>query len=243
MAYCGKCGTQLSDGAKFCPKCGASVALETNDDKTPSSKKIVISLVVSIIALICIGGGFYIYQQNKKEEIRKKEELRIKAEEDAKKAEERKRIEEQKKEEERKKAEELATPIGVFYDTAQKKHLWSSKTISHKYWVGNGAQFFYFDLAFFFYPSSKTTGQVSIYQYQDEDGQITFLSDKESRYEIIGNTINILDDFYLKLVNDTRPYKIKLEIERKSEYSAVLRDQNKIGYYNSGAKFVDKYKP
>ena len=25
MAYCGKCGTQLSDGAKFCPKCGESV--------------------------------------------------------------------------------------------------------------------------------------------------------------------------------------------------------------------------
>ncbi len=25
MAYCRKCGTQLSDGAKFCPKCGESV--------------------------------------------------------------------------------------------------------------------------------------------------------------------------------------------------------------------------
>lgn len=25
MAYCGKCGTQLSEGAKFCPKCGCPI--------------------------------------------------------------------------------------------------------------------------------------------------------------------------------------------------------------------------
>ena len=25
MAYCGKCGTQLSEGAKFCPKCGEEI--------------------------------------------------------------------------------------------------------------------------------------------------------------------------------------------------------------------------
>ena len=25
MAFCGKCGTQLSDGAKFCAKCGMQV--------------------------------------------------------------------------------------------------------------------------------------------------------------------------------------------------------------------------
>lgn len=33
MAYCGKCGTQLNEGAKFCPKCGSPV----HGDATPVS--------------------------------------------------------------------------------------------------------------------------------------------------------------------------------------------------------------
>lgn len=32
MAYCSKCGTQLSEGAKFCPKCGTSVSVENPTD-------------------------------------------------------------------------------------------------------------------------------------------------------------------------------------------------------------------
>lgn len=31
MAICGKCGTQLSDGAKFCPKCGAEVVVNNKE--------------------------------------------------------------------------------------------------------------------------------------------------------------------------------------------------------------------
>lgn len=29
MAFCGNCGTQLNDGAKFCPKCGKGMANQT----------------------------------------------------------------------------------------------------------------------------------------------------------------------------------------------------------------------
>ena len=36
MAYCAKCGNQLSDGAKFCPKCGTPV--KTTKPKTDSSE-------------------------------------------------------------------------------------------------------------------------------------------------------------------------------------------------------------
>lgn len=237
MAYCTKCGTQLSDGAKFCPKCGTSVSPVKNDNGGKlSSKKIVIPLVISLLLLAFIGGGYYIYQQKKKEEVRKEEEIRIKAEKQRK-------AEELKKEKERKKAEELATPIGVFYNQAKGNHLWSS-SVTHKYWEGNYANFFFFELAFYFYPSSKTTGRVSIYQYQDEKGQIVFLNDKESQYEIIGNTIIISDYFDMKIVNDIRPCKFKLEIIRKSEYTANLKDQNNINYYNTSykSKFSDKYK-
>jgi uncharacterized Zn finger protein (UPF0148 family) len=34
MAFCKKCGTQLSDGAKFCPKCGESVSSSDSDGKS-----------------------------------------------------------------------------------------------------------------------------------------------------------------------------------------------------------------
>ena len=37
MAYCGKCGTKLNDGAKFCPKCGNRVG--GNDRGTPIKKE------------------------------------------------------------------------------------------------------------------------------------------------------------------------------------------------------------
>lgn len=35
MAFCGNCGTQLNDGAKFCPKCGQAVG---GDDSTPQQQ-------------------------------------------------------------------------------------------------------------------------------------------------------------------------------------------------------------
>ena len=40
MAFCGKCGTQLSDGAKFCPKCGEAVGEVANDTVSkPKARK------------------------------------------------------------------------------------------------------------------------------------------------------------------------------------------------------------
>jgi len=71
MAYCNKCGTQLSDGAKFCPKCGnpldgvntEDVGNDTIDspEDTPKSSYGKY-LLIGIIALILIGGGWYGYQ-------------------------------------------------------------------------------------------------------------------------------------------------------------------------------------
>ena len=39
MAFCSKCGTELSDGAKFCPKCGEEVNQQSksNDNDQPKS--------------------------------------------------------------------------------------------------------------------------------------------------------------------------------------------------------------
>lgn len=61
MSYCGKCGTQLSEGTNFCPKCGVRVSPITSDNcgKSPS-RKIVIPLIVSILILAIAGGGWYL---------------------------------------------------------------------------------------------------------------------------------------------------------------------------------------
>lgn len=39
MAFCGNCGTQLNEGAKFCPKCGASIAPQNTTKGAQPSKK------------------------------------------------------------------------------------------------------------------------------------------------------------------------------------------------------------
>jgi len=35
MAFCGKCGTQIEDGLKFCPACGAEIAAQPSQQYTP----------------------------------------------------------------------------------------------------------------------------------------------------------------------------------------------------------------
>ena len=40
MAFCGKCGTQLSEGAKFCPKCGNPVGVTQNERETRIEREI-----------------------------------------------------------------------------------------------------------------------------------------------------------------------------------------------------------
>ena len=71
MVYCSKCGTQLSDGAKFCPKCGnpldgintEDVGNDNIDDLADTPKSSYGKhLLVGVIALLLIGGGWYGYQ-------------------------------------------------------------------------------------------------------------------------------------------------------------------------------------
>lgn len=73
MAYCGKCGTQLSDGTKFCPKCGAKIYNEENDYEIDDSRLIVtdnntsrrkLLIVVGVLAAIVISTGLWYYTYN-----------------------------------------------------------------------------------------------------------------------------------------------------------------------------------
>lgn len=55
--YCGKCGNKLSDGNKFCPKCGKEILKKSNDmnlKKPDKHKKTGIIFFVFIIVLIFV---------------------------------------------------------------------------------------------------------------------------------------------------------------------------------------------
>ena len=70
MAYCVKCGTQLSDGDKFCPKCGnpcdnvsrKSVEVQVIEQKKPS-KTSSRTLVAVIVVIAIIGGAWFLWSR------------------------------------------------------------------------------------------------------------------------------------------------------------------------------------
>lgn len=70
MAYCSKCGTQLSDGTNFCPKCGtpcdSSFSQSTGEngvvEKKKSSKVPIKALLSVILIMALIGGGWLVWK-------------------------------------------------------------------------------------------------------------------------------------------------------------------------------------
>ena len=64
MAYCGKCGTELNDGAKFCPNCGTSVKPVSNQKK--GHGKTFVWCVASIVILVALAIGSW-FLWNKKD--------------------------------------------------------------------------------------------------------------------------------------------------------------------------------
>lgn len=67
MAYCCKCGTQLSDGAKFCPKCGnpcGNTSDTITDERRSSSKKPLLITLAVLVVMALLGGGWYFLGDN-----------------------------------------------------------------------------------------------------------------------------------------------------------------------------------
>ena len=70
MAYCSKCGTQLSDGTNFCPKCGtpcdssfSQSAGENGVVEQKKSSKVPIKVLLSVILVIAlIVGGWLVWK-------------------------------------------------------------------------------------------------------------------------------------------------------------------------------------
>lgn len=136
MAFCSKCGNQILDNAKFCPKCGTPVATSVNNEETrmyqqpaqqpyqqpyqqpvqPSNGKnnqTLLYAVIGALALLIIGGCIYYFvskNDQKMEEMNQKmETLETQnkvMKEKAKEAEEEAKKKAEEAEEEAKKAEE-----------------------------------------------------------------------------------------------------------------------------------------
>ena len=62
--YCKKCGTELKEGQRFCPKCGTPYTYINSEEKLPSSSDDierpsifpkVLSVIIILVALIGIG--------------------------------------------------------------------------------------------------------------------------------------------------------------------------------------------
>lgn len=79
--FCTKCGTQINEGAKFCPKCGAPRKGKTTENREPEKqvqKKAVGSTAVIaflaaliVLLLVGIGGGvYYFLTHNDEQDIR-----------------------------------------------------------------------------------------------------------------------------------------------------------------------------
>ncbi len=90
MAFCSKCGNQILDNAKFCPKCGAPVAAPVNNEETrmyqqqpaqqpyqqpvqPSngkSNQTLLYAIIGALAILLIGGCVYYFLNKNNEEMK-----------------------------------------------------------------------------------------------------------------------------------------------------------------------------
>ena len=71
MAFCGNCGNELREGAKFCPKCGTPSGSETKQDtetkQKNSSKKGGLIAVIIVMAVIALGGAAWYFLGNQQD--------------------------------------------------------------------------------------------------------------------------------------------------------------------------------
>lgn len=86
MAFCTKCGNEVADGTKFCPKCGGAMQVKVSKGKTSVDKaapkmvvdkKIIIGAVVLVALILIISGASkskHKKYDNKSEEVAVTEE-------------------------------------------------------------------------------------------------------------------------------------------------------------------------
>lgn len=59
MAFCGNCGTEISDGAKFCPKCGTA-RKGGQEQQEPNGKRFSTPWIAAFAVITILIGSFFI---------------------------------------------------------------------------------------------------------------------------------------------------------------------------------------
>lgn len=59
MAFCGNCGTQIQDGAKFCPKCGAATQTQAQRNDVEANKIMAVITYIGILVVVPLITGKY----------------------------------------------------------------------------------------------------------------------------------------------------------------------------------------
>lgn len=59
MAFCKNCGTQIQDGAKFCPKCGETTQTQSHINDVEANKIMAVIAYIGIFVLVPLITGKY----------------------------------------------------------------------------------------------------------------------------------------------------------------------------------------
>lgn len=59
MAFCKNCGTQFQDGAKFCPKCGATTQTQAQINDVEANKIMAVIAYIGILIVVPLITGKY----------------------------------------------------------------------------------------------------------------------------------------------------------------------------------------
>ena len=154
MAYCGKCGNQLEESAKFCPKCGNPCAHTSYNITEKSNSKFGIPkfILLAVIIILSLLGGYYLFTEVTTAKIQAK----INNEK-----QEQKRLEE---EEHRRWEEENKGVAELYKDVSKRKSApWCVYSYEREYRKSpNRKQIVY---VIWLYPSSETSGEAHFVQF------------------------------------------------------------------------------
>jgi len=201
MAYCGKCGAQLKEGAKFCPKCGQPTArnatndfqnseplLGRNEEEGKGKSKFVL-LIVIFGLLIAPLYKEYIETLSKNAQ----RETLMREEEEAR-----------QRNEALTKAEEESKPDKKFYEYIKQGYVWESN--GGAYWPN-------YHYVLYFYPINGTAGRVCLVAFDNDYSHWTRITSGYGNYIVNENALDIDIEFDEKFGNSSDRKKLLFKIE------------------------------
>lgn len=242
MAYCGKCGTKLEEGAKFCPQCGYTLNMLSNKGNSKAYIKffkrggifLLLVFLVACVWLVYKGKNGYSVTDFSKEISRNISQ----------KSEKESNQERSEVKEDYSKKEDLPSSTDKFYNLANvSKHKWIAKSI-----YSSAKTYLYYDsnyrmarspytVCLYFYPNGKNSGQVSVVYFKKEytayamaySSRVSYVIQDDNiiftaRYNPFGGSRYEFDDFVLRISPDNGEYLERLQTNTPQEFRMISKD-------------------